>query len=188
MVKRKIRSFNKQHHPADTASNAQPAAMPPLTASLNRTFQNMKTEILNDGFTIIEKVFTDEEISNLLDIISQADTSQPTFRKTNDLFAIRQFFKEMPKALNIVFTEKLNSLIQYYFGDNYFVVKAIYFDKPEDSNWFVSYHQDLTISVDKKIDIKGYGPWTIKTKSVCSSATNRYLERQFYYSHSFGRD
>ena len=122
----------------------------------------MKAEILNDGFAIIEKVFTEEEINNLLDIISKADTSKPTFRKTNDLFAIRQFFKEMPEALNVVFNKKLTTLIQDYFGDNYFVVKAIYFDKPEDSNWFVSYHQDLTISVDKKIELEGYGPWTIK--------------------------
>ena len=30
VVRGKIRSFNEQHHPADTASNAQPAAMPPL--------------------------------------------------------------------------------------------------------------------------------------------------------------
>lgn len=33
---------------------------------------------------------------------------------------------------------------------------------PEASNWWVAYHQDLTISVDKKIDIPGFGPWTIK--------------------------
>ena len=35
VVRRKIRSFNKQHHPADTAANAQPAAMPLLCAILN---------------------------------------------------------------------------------------------------------------------------------------------------------
>ena len=39
MVKRKIRSFNKQHHPAGTAANAQPAAMPPLVAIANRNFR-----------------------------------------------------------------------------------------------------------------------------------------------------
>ena len=44
----------------------------------------------------------------------------------------------------------------------FFVVKSIYFDKPKESNWFVSYHQDLTISVDKKIDIDSFGPWTTK--------------------------
>ena len=42
------------------------------------------------------------------------------------------------------------------------MVKSIYFDKPALSNWFVAWHQDLTISVDKKADLNGYGPWTVK--------------------------
>nr|WP_317166891.1 phytanoyl-CoA dioxygenase family protein [Chryseobacterium indologenes] len=48
------------------------------------------------------------------------------------------------------------------FGEKYFVVKSIYFDKPETSNWYVAYHQDLTISVDKKMELQGFGPWTTK--------------------------
>lgn len=42
------------------------------------------------------------------------------------------------------------------------MVKSIYFDKPALSNWFVAYHQDLTISVDKKSDVNGYNLWTVK--------------------------
>lgn len=122
----------------------------------------MKQEISNQGFAIIDNVFTDEEINDLLLTISQADTSKSTFRKTNDLFAIRQFLREVPVSVDKVFTDKLNRIISELFGDDYFVVKSIYFDKPENSNWFVSYHQDLTISVDKKLEIEGFGPWTTK--------------------------
>jgi len=122
----------------------------------------MKEDILNQGFTIVENVFTDKEVDDLLLTISQADTSKPTFRKTNDLFAIRQFLKEVPASINKVFIKNFNNLISELFGDEYFVVKSIYFDKPENSNWFVSYHQDLTISVDKKLDLDGFGPWTAK--------------------------
>ena len=122
----------------------------------------MKENILNKGFAIVDNVFTDEEINDLLLTISQADTSKPTFCKTNDLFAIRQFLKEVPASVDKVFTDKLNNFISKLFGDEYFVVKSIYFDKPENSNWFVSYHQDLTISVDKKIDLEDFGPWTTK--------------------------
>jgi ectoine hydroxylase-related dioxygenase (phytanoyl-CoA dioxygenase family) len=122
----------------------------------------MKEDILNQGFAIVDNVFTDKEVDDLLLTISQADTSKPTFRKTNDLFAIRQFLKEVPASVDKVFIKKLNNLISELFGDEYFVVKSIYFDKPENSNWFVSYHQDLTISVDKKLDLKGFGPWTTK--------------------------
>jgi len=41
-------------------------------------------------------------------------------------------------------------------------MKSIYFDKPPASNWFVSWHQDLTISVDTKADIDGFTHWTVK--------------------------
>jgi len=122
----------------------------------------MKDDILNKGFAIVNNVFTEEEVNDLLLIISQTDTSKPTFLKGNDLFAIRQFFKEIPASVDKVFTVRLNNLISELFGNEYFVVKAIYFDKPGASNWFVSYHQDLTISVDKKLDLDGFGPWTTK--------------------------
>lgn len=42
------------------------------------------------------------------------------------------------------------------------VVRAIYFDKTQDNNWLVSWHQDKTIAVNKKIDVPGWGPWSIK--------------------------
>jgi ectoine hydroxylase-related dioxygenase (phytanoyl-CoA dioxygenase family) len=140
----------------------------------------MKQQILKEGFAILENIFTDEEINNLTNTISAADTSRPTFRKTNDLFAIRQFFKKIPASLNIVFNNKLNSIIQEIFGDGYFIVKAIYFDKPEESNWFVAYHQDLTISVvDKRIDLEGYGRWTLKQNQFAVQPPLKILENNF---------
>jgi ectoine hydroxylase-related dioxygenase (phytanoyl-CoA dioxygenase family) len=52
-------------------------------------------------------------------------------------------------------------LIRDTLGPDYFVVKFIYFDKPPSSNWFVAWHQDLTISVDRRLDVEGYA-WTVK--------------------------
>jgi ectoine hydroxylase-related dioxygenase (phytanoyl-CoA dioxygenase family) len=128
----------------------------------------MKSDILKinrlkeDGFTIINNIYSSTEIDQLISIINQADQSKSTFRKSANLFAIRQFLKEIPAALPIIFNDKLKSVIAEFMGSDYFIVKSIYFDKPEQSNWFVAYHQDLTISVDKKIELENYGPWTIK--------------------------
>lgn len=124
--------------------------------------QSIKEKILNDGFAVIENIFPNEEVKKLLQAISEVDTSRQTVRKTSDLFAIRQFFKEVPQAFEIIFNDRLNTIIAELFGDEFFVVKSIYFDKPEASNWFVAYHQDLRISVDKKLNIDGFGPWTTK--------------------------
>ena len=121
-----------------------------------------KEKISNDGFFVLEAIFTDEEIEKLVQAISKVDTSCQTARKTSDLFAIRQFLKEVPQATELIFNERLNTLIAEIFGDEFFVVKSIYFDKPESSNWFVAYHQDLTISVDKKLHVDGFSSWTTK--------------------------
>ena len=140
---------------------------------------NIKENISRDGFAIIDNVFTNEEIDSLLLTISQADTSRATFRKTNDLFAIRQFLKEVPASIDKVFNDNLNNIISELFGDDYFVVKSIYFDKPENSNWFVSYHQDLTISVDTKLDLDGYGPWTTKQNQFAVQPPLEILQDNF---------
>ena len=115
-----------------------------------------------DGYSIIENIYTPAEIYQLLTMISSADTSADTFRKSAGLFAIRQFLKELPAAADLIFNGRLKALLHELCGPGYFVVKSIYFDKPGDSNWYVAYHQDLTVSLDQKLDMPGYGPWTVK--------------------------
>lgn len=121
-----------------------------------------KNSIQENGFTVINNVFSEQEIRKIGEIIQNIDTSKETFRKSDDLFAIRQFLKEIPQVRELVFNENIKDIITEIFGGKYFVVKSIYFDKPEKSNWYVAYHQDLTISVDKKADLSGFGPWTTK--------------------------
>lgn len=121
-----------------------------------------KTQLNDIGFTTIENIYSADEIEQILATIEQVDTSKATFRKSTDLFAIRQFLKEIPEIAKFIFNDNLKTVVRQLFGVDYFVVKSIYFDKPETSNWFVSYHQDLTISVDKKVEIENFGPWTVK--------------------------
>ena len=125
-------------------------------------YSHYQDEISENGFTVINDVYSEAEVNDLIAAINDADKSNPTFRKNADLFAIRQFLKEVPQIKTTIFNERLTQIINSLFGDSYFVVKSIYFDKPEQSNWFVAWHQDLTISVDKKVDLVGFSSWTNK--------------------------
>lgn len=141
--------------------------------------QTQKTEIKENGFTTVDNIYTDKEIAQILWTIDQTNQTKETFRKSADLFAIRQFLKEIPEIRNLVFNEKLNNVIGQIFGKNYFVVKSIYFDKPETSNWYVAYHQDLTISVDKKVELANFGPWTTKQNQFAVQPPIHILENNF---------
>ncbi len=138
-----------------------------------------KKEIQNNGYSIIEDFFTEKEINNILDTINKVDSRSSNFRKTKDLFAIRQFLKEVPNVLPLIFNKKFKAIISQYFGENYFVVKSIYFDKPEESNWYVSYHQDLTISVKEKVNIPEYTNWTVKQNQFAVQPPIDILEDMF---------
>ncbi len=142
-------------------------------------FDQYRNQVAEVGFTTIREIYTDEEVGKIIDTIARVDMSKETFRKSNDLFAIRQFLKEVPETQNLVFNDKLKQIIHEVFGKNYFVVKSIYFDKPGTSNWYVAYHQDLTISVDKKIDIESFGPWTVKQNQFAVQPPVEILENIF---------
>lgn len=42
-------------------------------------------------------------------------------------------------------------------------VRAILFDKTPTMNWSLAWHQDRTIVVVERVDVEGFGPWTVKS-------------------------
>lgn len=42
-------------------------------------------------------------------------------------------------------------------------VRAVLFDKNADQNWSLAWHQDRTIAVRQRIDVEGFGPWSVKS-------------------------
>jgi hypothetical protein len=45
-------------------------------------------------------------------------------------------------------------------------VRAILFDKTPATNWALGWHQDRTIAVAERLDVAGFGPWTIKAGMI----------------------
>lgn len=139
-------------------------------------------EINSKGFTIINDIYSENEIGKLISLIENSTenkTKNSTFRKSQNLFAIRQFHKEIPETLPYIFNENLKGIVESNFGKGYFITKSIYFDKPEKSNWFVAYHQDLTISVNKKTETANFENWTVKQNQFGVQPPKEILEDNF---------
>lgn len=141
--------------------------------------QSIAQDIAIKGYTVIDNVFTPNQLNEIEAAIKETDPKKSTFRKTDDLFAIRQFLKEVPGACKSIFSSNFIRLIEGIFGSGNFVVKSIYFDKPPQSNWFVAWHQDLTISVAERKDVAGYGPWTVKQNQFAVQPPLSILQDNF---------
>ena len=42
-------------------------------------------------------------------------------------------------------------------------VRAVLFDKTQETNWGLAWHQDRTLCVVQRLDVEGFGPWSVKS-------------------------
>lgn len=129
----------------------------------------MKAALAEEGFVIRENLFSLKEVDEILTVIEST-------KEVEKHFAIRQFFKKVPASKPLVFNQKFITFFKKYIGDNYFMVKAIYFDKPPDANWIVPWHQDLTIVTNNRLEIAGYSKWRTKNKKQYVQPPDEILE------------
>ncbi|MGB1031883.1 MAG: phytanoyl-CoA dioxygenase, partial [Flavobacteriales bacterium] len=109
----------------------------------------------------------ESETSQICELISRKEVIGASVMKSKNLFAIRQVLIELPELKQLILNKKLKSLISELRGESQlFISKAIYFDKPENSNWFVPFHQDLTIHVTERTDTEGFKNWTNKRGQI----------------------
>ena len=59
-------------------------------------------------------------------------------------------------------TGKIGAVAASVLGPQARPVRAILFDKNENKNWALGWHQDRTIAVQARVELPGFGPWTIK--------------------------
>ncbi|CAL2076671.1 Phytanoyl-CoA dioxygenase [Tenacibaculum sp. 190524A02b] len=115
-------------------------------------FQQHKIQLEENGFSITEAIFSHSEVECLKELIEKPET-----------YAVRQLLNKHPQIKEKLFeNKKFQELVKTICGTKYFITKGIYFNKPAQSNWFVGYHQDISISAKNKIVSEGYTNWTNK--------------------------
>jgi ectoine hydroxylase-related dioxygenase (phytanoyl-CoA dioxygenase family) len=57
---------------------------------------------------------------------------------------------------------QIGKIAARHLGPASHAVRAIAFDKTEGANWSLGWHQDRTICVKRRIDLPGFGPWSVK--------------------------
>lgn len=140
-------------------------------------FQQGAQQLATEGYGVLPDVFSAKEIAAVLRTVEAAETTSPNFRRSQDVFAIRNLLGEIPALQEQLLTAKLRHLLAVLFPSSTpHLTKAIYFDKPAGSNWLVAWHQDVMIAVDGRTNLPGYGPWTTKQGETTVLPPRQILE------------
>ena len=139
------------------------------------SLKNRVAQLEHKGYAVLNHIYTKREINKIGALIN--NYCKETGRKMKEEYAMRQLLVEIPDLVNYLFNKNLTTIIRAI-DKQAFLTKAIYFNKEEGANWFVTNHQDVPINVAKgkkdeyknwKKKADGFYGWTDRdgVVSVC---------------------
>jgi hypothetical protein len=115
----------------------------------------MLNQLHLDGYTIIPNFISQDKIDFLSTEINQK-------LPQNSEYGLRQVEKKIPVISDLARDSLIINLIQPLFKNKLKLVRALFYDKTQNFNWGVPWHQDKTIAVKSKIKVDGFNPWSLK--------------------------
>jgi ectoine hydroxylase-related dioxygenase (phytanoyl-CoA dioxygenase family) len=113
-----------------------------------------RTAIEEDGVAILSEIFPAKEMDRLqheINVLAHR-RSRAGVRHALRLKPVRSFVSQ-PQMMGIA---------QTILGSNAFPFRATLFDKSPSANWLVVWHQDTALPLRSRLDLPGWGPWSVK--------------------------
>lgn len=127
-----------------------------------RTEASILARLNLDVFAVIPEVYSDREIRALIEVIDAAVLSEDGVMRSQQRYAIRRILQQVPDLKLIAMNPMCLRIVNECLSNDPFVTKSIWFEKPPGGNWFVGWHQDISISVSRRAEVPGYSRWTAK--------------------------
>lgn len=114
-----------------------------------------KRKLEHNGSSVMNYVYTKREVDKLKRVLDQNLSQQ------RGTFSQRRLLQTIPQLENILINNNLRSIVKAM-DEKAFLVKAIFFNKPPEANWYVTWHQDRAINLREKRETEGFTSWTQK--------------------------
>ena len=133
-----------------------------LLSAISAVEQGWQAHLHERGYAIVPDVVSSSEVMVLL--VAMADLVSRRGRA-----GVRHVLNH-PTVNVIANDRRLLGMAQEVLGPEAFPFRATLFDKSPESNWLVTWHQDTALPLREKMDIPGWGPWSVKDGTVYAHA------------------
>ena len=114
------------------------------------------------GFGLVPGVVDYDDLQRLSRIADEVIQHPLARVRRGSAYGLRNLLQTMPAALELAHSPKILKIVQSVLGPEAKPVKGILFDKTEQANWAVPWHQDVTIAVKERKAVPGYDAWSEK--------------------------
>jgi ectoine hydroxylase-related dioxygenase (phytanoyl-CoA dioxygenase family) len=116
---------------------------------------HVPTEFDRDGFACLKAVVPDEQIEHLANVVEEA-------RRNQIAPGLRNLLTRCSSVKSFATSGIAMQIAKAILGYTPVAVRSILFDKTPSTNWYVTWHQDVSIPVKNKVELEGFGPWSVK--------------------------
>ena len=127
---------------------------------------------LDDGFEIIENIISIAEIDSITHEMQGLEWNGG---------GIRNAEKKLTSVMKLIESEKFKTLASTYLPGRANFVRAILFIKSIENNWLVTWHQDKTVALSRKIYDPGWGSWSQKDGVLHAQPPSSVLEEMITF-------
>jgi len=114
----------------------------------------LRAAIDQEGFAILPGVFSHGFLDCLL---QEIDDLTPRRSRAG----VRHAMGLAPVA-NLAQRSEMTEIAQEVLGPGAFAFRATLFDKSRKANWLVVWHQDKALPLRSRLEVNGWGPWSLK--------------------------
>lgn len=114
---------------------------------------------MRNGFSVHHGQLSEDSMHSL-------EQALEPFRQDKSAAGVRNLLSRCEAIRQFAVTGAIYQLASDLLGSAPRPVRGILFDKTPEANWYVTWHQDLSIPVKTKTELPGYGPWSIKDDVV----------------------
>lgn len=126
-------------------------------------------DIERDGYTIVRGVLKAETVAELIALLEPTITASPTA-------GIRGLAQKAPSVRALSESQPVRVLVERVLGPHAILIRSVLFNKDQETNWQVAWHQDLSIAVKDKVEMDGYSSWSMKEGMVHVQPPTAVLE------------
>src|SRR5436190_8824773 len=117
-----------------------------------------------DGFAILDRVLTPARMAELIEATRTYSLGghDGLLDRRGEVYGGRDLLWRITEVRRLARSPALLAIVEPILGRGAFAVRGLFFDKTPTANWNLPWHQDLTIAVQARRDVPGFGPWTLK--------------------------